>query len=279
MREGREELHVELSGIELGREGHPILAGVSLRLAGGTTALLMGGSGSGKTSLLKVAAGILLPDRGEAFFEGRALSSFTRSEHLAFHRRSGFVFQDAALWSNQTLYENIAFPLRFHEPASSAAEVEVAVRRAADRAGCPNNLRLRPAEVSGGERRLVGLARALVLDPELLFLDEPTAGLDEEEGARVIELIADMRRRGRTILAASSSSDLAYGAADEIGVLREGRLLVWGSYDEAVLWTEPALRSAAGRLRPRRNSGGLLGEWEDAMTGSGPDEGKPGRME
>ncbi|MEI6876347.1 MAG: ATP-binding cassette domain-containing protein, partial [Spirochaetota bacterium] len=175
---------IELRSVTLEAKGSPILDRVDLGLGQGTRAMVMGGAGSGKSSLLKVSAGILIPDSGEVFIEGRPLSDLSRHDTLAFHRRCGFVFQDAALWSNQSLYENIAFPVRFHTPSVGAAQLDAAVRGAAELAGYSRSLSLRPAEVSGGERRLIGLARALVLDPDILFLDEPTVSLDEEETTR-----------------------------------------------------------------------------------------------
>jgi phospholipid/cholesterol/gamma-HCH transport system ATP-binding protein len=262
---------LELRSISLSAGRTEILRDLNLALVEGQTAVVMGSAGSGKSSLLKIAAGIKIPDEGEALVQGRDLSQLSRRGELEFRRASGFMFQDGALWSNQTIFENLAFPLRLHGPKLPLDKVEAAVRRAAAAAGYSGRLDRRPAELSGGERRLVGLARALVLDPEILFLDEPTSSLDEEEAARVIDLIVDLGARGRTILIASASSDLAYRAAHRVGVLRNGRLQAWGSYDEAVAWSDPALRAVIGRLRARPVKGTrpsrLVDEWEESMSG------------
>jgi phospholipid/cholesterol/gamma-HCH transport system ATP-binding protein len=266
---------IALRSVSLIAGATEILSELSLALAPGETAVIMGSAGSGKSSLLKVAAGIHIADEGEVLVKGRPLSRFSRREELAFRRGSGFVFQDDALWSNQSIFENLAFPIRFHDPGRMPVDVELEVRRAAESAGYTGRLDLRPAELSGGERRLVSLARALVLDPELLFLDEPTASLDEEEAAKVIDLVVELGTRGRTILIASSSSELAYRAAHRVGVIRKGRLIAWGSYDEAATWSDQALRGVLGRLKARPMPGTrpskLVEDWEESMSGFSSD--------
>lgn len=264
---------LELRTVSARRGSSEVLTEVSFALEEGQAAFLMGTAGSGKSSLLKAAAGILLPSEGEVLYRGRSLARLSRKEELEFRRRSGFLFQDAALWSNQSLFENLSLPFRLHNPRASNAEIEGAVRRAAALVGCGQNLKARPSDLSGGEKRLVGLARALVLDPELLFLDEPVFSLDEEAAERVGELIADLRLRGRTLLVVSANSDFVGRMADTVGVIRSGRLLAYGPYAEAARWSDPALRSITGRLKQRRSSGAaasgtssLLGAWETALS-------------
>ena len=265
---------IELRGVTATRSGYEILKDISFSLADGETSVFMGGAGSGKSSLLKTAAGVTIPDGGKVLFRGRDLAAMSRAEELEFHRLSGFVFQDAALWANQSLFDNLALPCRFHDPRLSKAEVERAVRRAAEIVGYRDELSSRPAELSSGERRLIGLARALVLDPELLFMDEPASYLDEESADRVYDIIAQLRARRRTIAVVSGSSDIAYRFADALGVLKEGRLLAFGPYAEAVAWSDPSLRSATGRLRARKKAAegdaALIEAWAEALA-SAPD--------
>jgi ABC-type transporter Mla maintaining outer membrane lipid asymmetry ATPase subunit MlaF len=236
----------------------------------------MGGAGSGKSVLLKTAAGIALPDEGEVLFRGVSLSRMSDREELAFRKASGFVFQDAALWANQSLYDNLALPARLHESRWSAAEVDRAVRRAADLVGYTDDLRVRPSELSAGERKLVGLARALVLDPELLFMDDPTSSLDEAGALRVSDILLALKARGRSVLVTSDVSDLASRCADSVAVILAGSLAVSGTLAEAASWTDPAVRAIAGRLRPRAAAqapewaGGLAGAWAEALA-EGPE--------
>jgi len=266
---------LELRSVSAERDDFLVLDEVSFSLAEGEAAFFMGLAGSGKSALLKVAAGIQVASAGEILYRGRELSRMSRREDADFRRRTGFVFQDAALWANQSLYDNLALPLRAHERGIGAAELDRAVRRVAELVGYEEDLKVRPAELSSGERRLIGLARALVLDPELLFVDEPAANLDEDSAGRVWDIVAALRARGRSLLVASSSADAASRLADRVGVLRGGRLAAYGSLAEAAGWADPAIRRITGRLRPRESAAGplwasgLAGAWVEAMAGGG----------
>lgn len=263
---------IELRGVSSMRGGFEALSEVSLSLGRGETLFAMGGSGSGKSALIKTAAGIAVPARGEVLYKGKSLARLSAREEAAFRKASGFVFQDAALWSNQSIYDNLALPVRLHEPAWGKAEVERAVRRSAELVGYGQDLRARPSELSSGERKLIGIARALVLDPELLFMDDPTSILDEAAAARVPEIVDSLKARGRSILIASVVSEFASGCADYVAVLLEGRVAALGAYAEAAAWTDPLVRGVTGRLRPRAAApaweGGLAGAWVSAVAES-----------
>jgi phospholipid/cholesterol/gamma-HCH transport system ATP-binding protein len=262
---------VELRKVTCLRGGYQAIKEASLELAEGETLFVMGGAGSGKSVLLKTAAGIALPADGEVLYKGQSLDRMSAREEAAFRRASGFVFQDAALWANMSLYDNLALPARLHEKSWGKAEVDKAVRRAAELAGYGEDLRVRPAELSSGERKLVGLARALVLDPELLFMDDPASSLDEAAAERVSDIIAALKERGRSILVASGSSDLASRHADRIAVLIGGSFAATGAYSEAVGWTDAAVRAVTGRLKARAApppewASGLAGAWASALA-------------
>lgn len=265
---------VELRSVSLGARELRVIDSISLSIAEGRTSVIMGNAGSGKSSLVKLAAGIVIPDRGEVRYRGKPLGALSKRELLAFRRRSGFVFQDAALWANQSLFDNIAFPLRFHEPSIGQREVEGAVLAAAELAGCRRDLSSRPADISAGEARLVGLARALVLDPELLFLDDPLSDLDEGGRERVLRLLGGLKAGGRSIVVTGASPAFAKKIADTVFVVAEGRLGASGSYDEAAAWPDPLALGLPGPLEPRRNREGLVGAWEDALAGE-PEDGDP----
>lgn len=245
---------IELVHVDVSGKGTPILRDLSLDIEEGETTVFMGSAGSGKSTLLKTAAGLLVPDQGRVLFRGKDLARLSRDEEQEFRAMSAFVFQDAALWSNQSIFENLALPVRLHRPSIPGAELERTAKKALEMAGFEGDLKDRPAILSMGERRLVGLARALVLDPELIFLDEPTAYLDETATGRIFEVLAQLRARGKTLVVVSSSSSFVSRSADRLGIVRGGALAAFGSYEEAVDWDDAGLRAETGRLRPRQEA-------------------------
>jgi phospholipid/cholesterol/gamma-HCH transport system ATP-binding protein len=262
---------VELRDVRAVRGGFEALRGVSVSFAEGEATFVMGSAGSGKSVLLKTAAGIRLPSEGDVLYKGKELARMSAREEAAFRRESGFVFQDAALWANQSLFENLSLPARLHEASWGKAEVERAVRRAAELVGFAEDLRARPSELSSGERRLIGLARALVLDPPLVFMDDPLADLDEEAAERVLGIIAALKERGRSLAVVSSSSECVSRFADRVVALKDGRILASGSYDEATGWADAGVGAVTGRLRSRRDErpqwdSGLAGDWARALA-------------
>ena len=257
---------IELRGIRSSLGGYEALRDIGLSLFAGETLFVMGGAGSGKSVLIKTAAGIALPSEGEVLYRGKSLARMGEREEAAFRKASGFVFQDAALWANQSLYDNLALPARLHGSEWGKAELDRAVRRAAEVVGYDQDLRARPAELSSGERKLIGLARALVLDPELLFMDDPTSELDESSAARVSDIIEALKARGRTVFVTSGASDLASRCADSVAVLVGGKLAAYGPYAEAAAWADPAVRSVTGRLKAR--AAAPKQAWEESLAGA-----------
>jgi phospholipid/cholesterol/gamma-HCH transport system ATP-binding protein len=266
---------IELLAAAAHHGDYEILRDVSFALPEGATGFFMGVAGSGKSTLLKTAAGLRPADSGEVLFRGRSLAHMSRKEEAQFRRKSAFVFQDAALWANQSLFDNLALPVRVHESGSSKVEVERAVRRAVELVGYDEDLKARPSDLSSGERRIIGLARALVLDPELLFMDEPFANLDEETSERVVDIVAALKERGRSLAIVTSRSDLVGRFADFVAVLGGGEVLAFGTYDEAVEWSGSAVRAVTGRLKPRsaapkgEAAWGLAGAWASAFAEDG----------
>ncbi|MGO8695343.1 MAG: ABC transporter ATP-binding protein [Rectinemataceae bacterium] len=266
---------LELRAAAARRGDYEILRDVSFSLPEGSAAFLMGVAGSGKSALLKTAAGLRPADSGEVLFRGRSLAHMSRKEEAQFRRKSAFVFQDAALWANQSLFDNLALPVRVHESDSSKIEVERAVRRAVELVGYEGDLKARPSDLSLGERRIIGLARAMVLDPELFFMDEPFANLDEASAERVVDIVAALKERGRSLVIVTSRSDLVGRFADFVAVLGSGELIAFGSYGEAVEWSESTVRAVTGRLKPRAAAPkgeavwGLAGAWADAFAADG----------
>jgi phospholipid/cholesterol/gamma-HCH transport system ATP-binding protein len=186
---------VLLDRVSMGFGTHPVLRDITLPVRRGETLLIIGESGCGKTVLLKLIVGLLRPATGRVLFEGRDLSERDSAELVQVRRRFGFLFQGAALFDSLTVYENVAYPLRALHSLKEA-DIRDRVRDRLKEVGLPESAANRtPAELSGGMRKRVGLARALALDPEVMLYDEPTTGLDPVMTELINDLILQTRQR------------------------------------------------------------------------------------
>lgn len=209
-----------------------VLRGLTLEVPRGATVSVMGGSGSGKTVLLRLTAGLIKPERGRIRVLGVDTTALREEALLPIRRRLGFVFQGAALFDSLTVYENVAYPLREH---ARLPEVEVAARvhRMLELVGLPDVDRKLPAELSGGMRKRVGIARALVLEPELVLYDEPTAGLDPTNARLITELVEGLKAQkvSETSMVVTHDLDFARSISDLVAILIEGRIAQVGPPD------------------------------------------------
>jgi phospholipid/cholesterol/gamma-HCH transport system ATP-binding protein len=186
---------VRVERVSMGFTGHPVLRDVSFPVQRGETLLVIGESGCGKTVLLKLLVGLLRPAGGRILIEGRDIADRPAAELVLLRRRFGFLFQGAALFVSLTVYENVAYPLRALHRLGEA-EIADRVRARLSEVGLPENAAGKmPAELSGGMRKRVGLARALALDPEVMLYDEPTTGLDPVMTELINDLILQTRER------------------------------------------------------------------------------------
>jgi len=185
----------------------------------------MGPSGSGKSMLLKVAAAIIPPDSGRVLLHGKNLQRLSQRELLEFRRTSGFMFQDAALWANKTIFENLALPIQFHFPNRSPEEIERRIRKLLQPMNLLDSLKLRPAALSEGEQKIVSFLRAIVLEPVILFLDEPTPSIDHQLLEKMLGMIRGLKDRGCTIIAVTHDPHLTSMIANHLVILKGGRIL------------------------------------------------------
>jgi phospholipid/cholesterol/gamma-HCH transport system ATP-binding protein len=193
--ESREEPIVDIRKVTVDFKSQSILSRIDLQIHRGQTLAIIGESGCGKTVLMKTIVGLIRPTRGEVIFDGRDLGKISHAELTRTRRRFGFVFQNAALFDSMNIFDNVAFPILQHEQAEDA-EIEARVMEKLSEVGLPPEVaRKYPAELSGGMRKRVGLARALILQPELIVYDEPTTGLDPIMSDVINELILATRRR------------------------------------------------------------------------------------
>jgi len=241
---------IELRGVRKAFDRNEVLRGVSLGLSKGTTLAVMGGSGAGKTVLLRLCAGLIYPDAGEIRLFGQNIERLREEAMLPLRRRTGFVFQGAALFDSLSVFENVAYPLREHT-SWSEGEVTDRVHRFLSLVGLPGTDSLMPAELSGGMKKRVGIARALVLEPEVVFFDEPTAGLDPTNARVVGELIAELRSGVcDTAIVVTHDVEFAGMVADQMAILHDGRFAAMGTPAEIHGSAVPAVQAfLAGELR------------------------------
>lgn len=221
---------------------HRVLTGINLRIAEGSTCVILGGSGSGKTVLMKHMIGLLKPDSGQVIVDGEDIAPLDARELERVRRKFGMVFQAAALFDSMSVYENVAFPLREHRRGMKEEEVRERVRQKLQLLGLKNVEEKYPADLSGGMRKRVGLARAIVLDPKIVLYDEPTTGLDPITTDYVDEMIlAAQQELGVTSVVISHDIASAFNIADRIAFLSRGVIVEEGppeqlraSQDEAV---------------------------------------------
>ena len=209
-----------------------VLSGVSLSVRPGETMVVMGGSGCGKSTLLRLMMGLTWPDEGTVEVFGQELSVLADAELDALRKRTGILFQSGALFSSLTVGENVALPLREHTDLDDAT-IRIIVRIKLELVGLRQAADLMPAEISGGMKKRAGLARAIALDPEILFYDEPSAGLDPVTSAEIDRLIADLSSKlGVTSVVVTHEMDSAFRVADRMAMLDSGRMLKVGPRQE-----------------------------------------------
>jgi len=212
---------------------HQVLDGISLDVAPGETVVVLGGSGEGKSVFLKHINGLLQPDSGEVEVLGCPVSHLDEDALVELRRRVSYIFQQAALFDSLTVGENVAFPLQEHTRLDEA-EVAARVATLLDRVGLGGTERLSPAELSGGMRKRVALARGLALDPEVILYDEPTAGLDPLTGLAIVALIKEVTRgTGATSLVVTHDLAVARELADRVAFLARGTFAFTGALAEA----------------------------------------------
>ena len=221
-----------------------VLRGVSLSVPRSQTCVVFGTSGAGKTVLLKLVAGLLQPDRGQVRVLGEDLAGLEGSALLEERRKVGVLFQAGALFDSMTVFENVAFPM-LERRAFGAKEIERRVREVLAQVELADAAEKYPSELSGGMVKRAALARALVFDPPVLVLDEPTAGLDPLTTQMVIGLIGRTGREGRSrraVLAVVNDVAAAFAIADSLALLHEGRIVAHAAPDAFRASDHPAVR-------------------------------------
>jgi phospholipid/cholesterol/gamma-HCH transport system ATP-binding protein len=222
---------IALEGVSKAFNGRTVLDNVSIAIAPGTGFCLLGRSGTGKSVTLKHIIGLLKPDAGRVLVHGRNVPELSPRELAGVRRTMGFLFQNAALFDSITVGENVAFPLRRHTDWPDRKIREVAAAKLAD-VGLERDYDKMPAELSGGMRKRAGLARAMALDPDILLVDEPSAGLDPITADEIDDLLVALKQKGTTLVVVTHNIPSARHIGDELAVLHEGRVIARGTAAE-----------------------------------------------
>jgi phospholipid/cholesterol/gamma-HCH transport system ATP-binding protein len=212
---------------------HRVLNGISLSVSRGETLAVLGRSGTGKSVLLRLIIGLVEPDSGSVCIHGHDIAGLTLDQMGEIRKKMGFLFQHAALYDSLTVAENVAFPLTHHRREMSKSERADWVRQLLAEVGLEGDLEKMPSDISGGMQKRVGLARALALEPEILLLDEPTAGLDPISSGEINDLILKLQRE-RQMASIVVTHDLhsARTIADRLALLNKGNVAIEGTFKD-----------------------------------------------
>ncbi len=222
--------------------GKSVLNGLSLEIPRGETLVIMGRSGCGKSVLLKIITGLIAADAGEIWFDGTEISKLKAKKLNAIRRKIGMLFQSAALFDSMTVAENIAFMLDQHTKLTPA-EMRKVVDEKLSLVDLEGVQELRPAELSGGMRKRVGLARALAFNPEVVLYDEPTTGLDPVTCNEINQLIRDLHEKLQvTSVVVTHDMHSAFSVATRMAMIHEGRQIAYGRPDEILNNDDPILQ-------------------------------------
>ena len=216
---------IKLEGVTKSFGDNHVLKGVDLEVGAGESLVLIGPSASGKTLILKLIMGLMRPDSGRILVDGQDIAQLAGKEREPFVRRMGMLFQQSALFDSQTVWENVAFRLLQDKGLTRAQAKSIAIETLASVGMTPEVGELLPAEISGGMQKRVGFARAIASRPEIVLLDEPTAGLDPIMTNIINDLILDnVRELGATALSVTSNLDGARKIATSIAMIYDGRI-------------------------------------------------------
>jgi phospholipid/cholesterol/gamma-HCH transport system ATP-binding protein len=240
------DLVLEARGLFFRFDGVEIFRDLDIRLRRGEIYVVLGASGSGKSVLLKLLSGLLLPEKGRVEMEGIDLAAASKETIETMRVKMGFLFQDAALISNMSTFDNVALPLRYHTRLEEP-EIQAQVSDKLDLLEVDRKYdRSIPAQLSLGMRKRAGLARALVLEPEILFLDEPATGLGAEADALIAKVLQGYLEKGRaSVLMTTSEWFSTVSLADRIGLLENGRIVAEGPPQEMQAKLQKRQRSSS----------------------------------
>lgn len=233
---------IELKNVGFSFDDAPLFKDVNLSLCQGETLVIIGPSGQGKTILLKILCGLVEPTTGEVYYNGKSLLTLRSIEKENLLRTFGVLFQKNALFDSMTSGENIAFPLR-ETTSKSHKEIDTIVDKYLDSVGLAQAKDLFPDEISGGMQKRLGIARALALEPKVVFYDDPTAGLDPITSRNIVSLILRLKKDfNSTIVAITNDMNRAYQMADNIAIVLQGEVILTGTPEQTQKHNDPRVK-------------------------------------
>ena len=246
---------IAIRGLQKRLGGKQVLAGVDLDVPTGKTVVVMGRSGTGKSVLLRHIIGLMAPDAGTIEVDGKSVVGLREDALNAVRKRFGMLFQGGALFDSMTVGENVALPLR-ENTRLTPAEIALRVTERLDWVGLSGVEAVKPASLSGGMRKRVGLARAIAMDPAYMLYDEPTTGLDPIMADAINKLIRALQQRiGVTSVVVTHDMNSAFHVGDELALLNDGKIVFTGTPDDARQTRDPLVRqfiegSSEGPIKP-----------------------------
>jgi len=242
------EAMISLRDLRVNYGEREILHGLTFEVMRGETLVILGGSGSGKSTLLRTLVGLQRPSSGEIWLKGKNLAVISDAEMNAIRKRIGMSFQGGALFGSMTVGENVALPLREHTRLEEPT-IEIIVRLKLDQVGLAGFENYLPSQLSGGMKKRAAVARAMAMDPEILFFDEPSAGLDPIIAAGVDELILELKKAFHmTIVVVTHELASAFLIADRMVLIEKGNIVASGSREEMRSSAHPRVRQFLDRI-------------------------------
>src|SRR6202521_1406416 len=263
------EVMISLRDLRVSYGEREILHGVSFDVMRGETMVILGGSGSGKSTLLRTLVGLEKPSSGEVILRGKNIATASDEDMDEIRKKLGMSFQGSALFGSMTVGENVALPLREHTKLEDST-IEIMLRLKLEQVGLAGFEDYKPSELSGGMKKRAAVARALAMDPEILFFDEPSAGLDPIIAAGIDQLILELKRAFRmTIVVVTHELASAFLIADRMLLIDKGNIVALGTTEEMRSSTQPRVRQFLDRIAEPEVSGEL--DYLQMLTAERPD--------
>lgn len=235
---------IRIRGLEKSFGDNVVLAGIDLDLHRSENLVVLGRSGTGKSVLIKLVVRLLEPDAGEIWVLGQDVAALDRAALDAVRLRVGFSFQSSALYDSMSVHDNLAFPIRMTQPGTAEAEIDDAVEEMLEAVGMEEAITQMPGELSGGQRKRIGIARTLILRPELMLYDEPTAGLDPTTAGEINDLMLKVQDTyGTSSIIITHDLTSAHAVHDRVAMLHDGAVLRQGTFDEVFDTDDARVRS------------------------------------